>query len=148
MKHLRYTPIHYAGLFDDFRDPNSGAVVLFSGEVRDNNNGKPVIRLEYEAYEPMAEKMIGQILDEATAKWKLNKAVCIHRLGPVAISACAVVVITGSAHRAAAYEANHYIIDRVKNEVPIWKHEFYTDGTSEWGRNCDCQVHFHPHTFA
>ena len=145
MKHIQHTPIQYSELFDDFRDPNSGAVVLFSGEVRDNNKGKAVTHLEYEAYEPMAEKMIEAILAEATKKWKLNKVVCVHRVGPVDISGCAVVVITGSAHRAAAYEANSYIIDRVKNEVPIWKHEFYTDGTSEWGQNCDCHPHTHAH---
>lgn len=143
MKHIQHTPIHYAKLFDGFRDPNSGAVVLFSGEVRDNNKGKAVTHLEYEAYEPMAEKMISEILADATAKWQLNQAVCVHRVGTVDISGCAVVVITGSGHRAAAYEANRYIIDRVKNEVPIWKHEFYTDGTSEWGQNCDCSSPSH-----
>jgi molybdopterin synthase catalytic subunit len=147
LKYIQHTPIHYAELFDGFRDPNSGAVVLFSGEVRDNNKGKAVTHLEYEAYEPMAEKMIGEILAEATAKWQLNKAVCVHRVGPVDISGCAVAVITGSAHRAAAYEANRYIIDRVKNEVPIWKHEFYVDGTSEWGQNCDCSSPSHPNHY-
>ncbi len=144
MKHISHTPIYYADLFSDFRDPNSGAVVLFSGEVRDNNKGKAVTHLEYEAYEPMAEKMITEILETATLKWQLNKAVCVHRVGPVSICGCAIVVITGSGHRAAAYEANRYIIDRVKNEVPIWKHEFFADGTSEWGQNCDCSSPSHP----
>lgn len=138
MKYIQHTSIEYNRLFDSFRDPNSGAVVLFSGEVRDNNKGRSVSHLEYEAYEPMAERMIAEIIDLASRKWKLNRAICVHRVGRVGITECAVVVITGSAHRAAAYEANRYIIDRVKNEVPIWKHEFFTDGTSEWGQNCDC----------
>jgi molybdopterin synthase catalytic subunit len=138
MKSITDKPLDYATLFADFRDPNSGAVVLFSGEVRGNNQGKSVDRLEYEAYVPMAESMIASILDEATSKWSLNKAVCVHRIGKVEVIECAVVVITSSAHRASAYEANKYIIDRVKHEVPIWKHEFFTDGTSEWGENCEC----------
>jgi len=145
MQHLTPDTINYADLFSDFRDPNSGAVVLFSGEVRDNNKGRAVTHLEYEAYEPMAEKMIADILRDASEKWPLNKAICVHRVGKVEISGCAVVVITSSAHRAAAYEANRYIIDRVKYEAPIWKHEFFADGTSEWGQNCDCSSPSHPH---
>ncbi len=145
MKHLQYNEINYSELFDGFRNPNSGAVVLFSGEVRDNNKGKEVTHLEYEAYEPMANKMISEIIEEAKSKFKLNEAACIHRLGRVEISGCAVVVVTGAGHRKEAYDANRYIIDRVKNEVPIWKHEFFADGTSEWGQNCDCITETHEH---
>ena len=149
MEHLQFTDINYGELFDEFRNPNSGAVVLFSGEVRDNNKGRAVTHLEYEAYEHMANKMIDEILEEAISRFKLNQAVCVHRLGRVEISGCAVVVITGSGHRKEAYDANRFIIDRVKNEVPIWKHEFFADGTSEWGQNCDCVVnaceHEHHH---
>ena len=145
MEHLQYTGLNYSELFDKFRNPNSGAVVLFSGEVRNNNKGREVTHLEYEAYEPMAEKMIDEIIGEAISRFKLNDAVCVHRLGRVEISECAVVVITGAGHRKEAYDANRYIIDRVKNEVPIWKHEFFTDGTSEWGQNCDCVTHEDEH---
>lgn len=143
MNYITDKPLDYSSIFNDFRDPNSGAVVLFSGEVRGSNQGKEVSHLEYEAYEAMAEKMIATILEEATAKWSLNKAVCVHRTGRVEISGCAVVVITASAHRSAAYEANRHIIDRVKHEVPIWKHEFFADGTSEWGENCECHSEKH-----
>ncbi len=145
MKHLQYTDINYSKLFGEFQNPNSGAVVLFSGEVRDNNKGKDVLYLEYEAYEPMANKMISEILEEAKSRFRLNHAVCVHRLGRVEISGCAVVVITGAGHRKEAYEANRFIIDRVKNEVPVWKHEFFADGTSEWGQNCDCAAGAHEH---
>ncbi len=145
MEHLQYTGLNYSKLFDGFRNPNSGAVVLFSGEVRNNNKGREVTHLEYEAYEPMANKMIDEIIREAISRFKLNQAVCLHRLGRVEISECAVVVITGAGHRKEAYDANRYIIDRVKNEVPIWKHEFFTDGTSEWGQNCDCVTHEDEH---
>ena len=140
MQHISSKPIVYSDLFDQFRHPNSGAVVMFSGEVRNHNKGRKVTHLEYEAYAPMAEKMIEEILAAAISKWKLNQAACIHRTGKVEISESAVVVITGAAHRLAAYEANRYIIDKVKNEVPIWKHEFFADGSSEWGQNCDCST--------
>ena len=145
MKHLQYTDLNYSEFFDEFRNPNSGAVVLFSGEVRDNNKGREVTYLEYEAYEPMANKMIDDILQEAISRFKLNQAVCVHRLGRVEISGCAVVVITGAGHRKEAYDANQFIIDKVKNEVPVWKHEFFADGTSEWGQNCDCVTHDDEH---
>lgn len=145
MKHIQYNEINYQTLFNEFHDPNSGAVVLFSGEVRDNNKGRKVTHLEYEAYEPMAEKMIAEILEEAKKRFHLNHAACIHRLGRVEISGCAVVVLTGAGHRKEAYNANRFIIDKVKNEVPIWKHEFFADGTSEWGQNCDCATGEHEH---
>ena len=80
--------------------------------------------------------MIGDILSTARAKWKLQIAVARHRIGKVAIGETAVVVITASAHRSEAFEANRYIIDRIKHEAPIWKCEYYADGTREWGNNC------------
>ena len=145
MKHLKNANISYREIFDEFRHPNSGAVVLFSGEVRNNNKGREVTHLEYEAFEPMANKMIEKILEEAKSRFNLNQAECVHRLGKVEISGCAVVVVTGAGHRKEAYDANRYIIDKVKNEVPIWKHEFFADGTSEWGQNCDCVTNEHEH---
>ena len=129
-------PIDMAGLLAAAHHPGAGAVVLFSGEVRDNNKGLAVAFLEYEAYRPLAEKIIGEILTEAREKWKLHIAVAQHRIGKVAIGDTAVVVITASAHRNEAYTANRYIIDRIKHEAPIWKCEHYTDGTKEWNDAC------------
>jgi len=137
MKHLQYDNIHLGEVLRESHHPKSGAVVLFSGEVRNNNKGMEVTHLEFEAYVPMAEKMIGRILEEARSRFELNLAVCIHRLGTVEINDCAVVVVTGGGHRKEAYAANRYIIDRVKGEVPIWKNEYYADGTSEWGHNSE-----------
>src|SRR6478672_8349108 len=120
-------------------DPKAGAVVLFSGEVRDNSLGKKVEYLEYEAFEAMANKMISEIIAEAFEKWQLTKAIAQHRTGKVKAGASAVVVITCSPHRKEAYAANRYIIDRIKHEAPIWKCEYFSDGTKEWGGNCSCQ---------
>lgn len=120
-------------------NPKAGAVVLFSGEVRDNSLGKQVDYLEYEAYPAMATKMINEIVNEALIRWHLTFAIAQHRTGIVKSGESAVVVITTSPHRTEAYAANRYIIDRIKHEAPIWKCEYFTDGTKEWGGNCNCQ---------
>lgn len=136
--YLTYEPIDIGALLTKARNPYTGGMVMFSGEVRNRNKRKEVLYLEYEAYEPMARKKIAEIINDAQKKWKLNHAVCIHRLGKLEISDCAILVITGSVHRAEAYDANRYIVDRVKMEVPIWKNEFFSDGTNEWGNNSNC----------
>ena len=118
--------------------PKAGAVVLFSGDVRDSNSGKEVDYLEYEAHISIASKMIAAILKEATARWSLTVAIAQHRIGKVEVGESAVVVITSSTHRKEAYTANRYIIDKIKHDVPIWKCEYFTDGTKEWGGNCNC----------
>ncbi len=127
-----------AALLKAAHHPGAGAVVLFSGEVRDNNRGKEVAYLEYESHAPLAAKMIAEILQAAREKWSLQIAVARHRTGKVAIGETAVVVITASAHRSEAYAANRYIIDRIKHEAPIWKCEYFADGSHEWGNNCNC----------
>ena len=126
------------GLLAQSHDPKAGAVVLFSGDVRDNNIGKEVAYLEYEAHYSLASKMIREILAEAIAKWNLNLAIAQHRIGKVNVGESAVVVITASPHRKEAYQANRHIIDRIKHEVPIWKCEVFMDGSKQWGNNCNC----------
>ena len=123
------------------QSPKAGAVVLFSGEVRNHHNDRPVSHLFYEAYVPMAERMIREITEEAVLKFRLHSAICIHRIGKLEVGECAVVVVTASSHRKEAYEANKYIIDRVKHEAPIWKEEHFLDGTIVWGANCSCGKH-------
>jgi molybdopterin synthase catalytic subunit len=133
-------PLDLIALLQSAHHPGAGAVVLFSGEVRDNNRGRDVAHLEYESHAPLASKMIGDILEEAKEKWNLHIALAQHRIGKVAIGETAVVVITASAHRGEAYAANRYIIDRIKHEAPIWKCEYFADGTHEWGNNCNCHA--------
>lgn len=149
LNNLTYQPIDFNKVISSLRDPLTGGMVIFSGEVRNQNKNKEVSYLEYEAYEPMAEKIISEIVAEAIERWRLNNAICIHRLGRLEITDCAVIIVTCGVHRAEAYEANRYIIDRVKEEVPIWKNEHFTDGTNEWGNNKDCKCadpkHHHHH---
>lgn len=131
-------PLDLAGLLASAHHPGAGAVVLFSGEVRENNRGREVDYLEYEAHVPLAEKTVAEILAAVKVKWGLSTAIAQHRIGRVEIGETAVVVITASPHRSEAYTANRYIIDRIKHEAPIWKCEHYRDGTKEWGNNCNC----------
>jgi molybdopterin synthase catalytic subunit len=131
-------PLDLVELLRDAHHPGAGAVVLFSGEVREQNKGREVAYLEYEAYGPLAVKMIHQILVEATEQWGLRVAIAQHRIGRLAIGESAVAVITAAAHRREAYEANQQIIHRIKHEVPIWKCEYFTDGSHQWGNNCNC----------
>jgi molybdopterin synthase catalytic subunit len=133
--------IDAAALLSAMHDPKAGAVVLFSGEVRNQSHAKEVECLYYEAYIPMAEKIICEIIKEAHLKYKLHGAICVHRIGKVEVCESAVVVITTSSHREEAYAANRYIIDSVKHEAPIWKKEIFSDGSSEWGHNCSCHQH-------
>lgn len=133
MKHISREPISLdAYLKHD--TPASGAIVLFSGEARNHHAGRGVEILEYEAHEDMAESYLEGILSDAKEKFSLELARCVHRVGRVEIGQSAVVVVTAAAHREEAYAANRYIIDRIKSEAPIWKKEFFQDGTSEWGK--------------
>lgn len=140
MEYITEDQLDLPGLLAQSHHPAAGAVVLFSGEVRDNNTGKKVTYIDYESYVPLASKMMREILEDARQRWDLKIAVAQHRIGKVGISEPAVVVITASAHRAEAYASNRYIIDRIKHEVPIWKCEFFEDGTSIWGGNCNCHI--------
>jgi len=135
---LSAEPLDVVGLLSQAHHPAAGAVVLFSGEVRNHNQGQSVDYLEYEAHEVMAIKMIAEILADARAKWDLKIALAQHRIGKVTVGETAVVVITASAHRGEAYEANQYIIHRIKHEATIWKCEYFSDGAKKWGGNCSC----------
>lgn len=110
----------------------AGAIVLFSGEVRNHHEGESVDFLEYEAHEEMAAHSIHLILQEAQKKWPLHFAFAQHRIGKIDIMESAVVVVTSSSHRLEAYDANQYIIDRIKEETPIWKKEYFTSGGAKW----------------
>jgi molybdopterin synthase catalytic subunit len=143
--HISTQKIDVFELYIQAKNAASGAIVMFSGDVRNLNKGTEVLDIDYEAYVPCAEKTIAAILADAHNKWDLQTAICVHRIGKVEICETAVAVFTSSAHRKEAYAANRYIIDRVKQEAPIWKHEFFADGTSEYGTNCDCAEH-HDHS--
>ena len=105
-----------------------GAIATFIGVVRDNNVGRQVTHLEYEAYEPLALKALHQIRDEATTEWPGVRVAVHHRIGRLAIGEASIIIAAASAHRAHAFASCRYVIERVKQIVPIWKHEFFEGG--------------------
>lgn len=108
--------------------PSAGAIVTFAGTTRNDNVGRRVIRLEYEAYEPMALSEMRKLAREAGERWKIVRLAIQHRVGPVAIGETSVAIAVSSAHRAEAFEACRFAIDRLKEIVPIWKKEFFEGG--------------------
>jgi molybdopterin synthase catalytic subunit len=100
--------------------------------VRNQNEGRAVRALEYEAYAPLAESEGAKIVAEAMGRFPITQAVCVHRTGSLALGEIAVWVAVTSGHRAAAFDACSFIIAEVKARVPMWKKEHYADGTSEW----------------
>lgn len=117
-------------------DPSCGALVTFEGRVRDHNDGRRVERLEYEGYEALGVKEGARILAEALARFRIGHACCVHRLGPLGLGDLAVWVGVSAHHRGEAFAACRYVIDEVKDRVPIWKKEHYAYGDSGW-INCE-----------
>jgi molybdopterin synthase catalytic subunit len=108
-----------------------GAVCLFLGVVRDRNRDRPVVGLEYEAYEEMALALMGEIAEQAKRTFPVTSVHLVHRLGRLAVGDASVAVAVASPHRSEAFAACRFAIDTLKARVPIWKKEFYADG-SEW----------------
>jgi molybdopterin synthase catalytic subunit len=105
-----------------------GAVATFTGIVRNNHLNRRVTHLEYEAYEPLAVKSLKQICDEAGREWPGVQLAVHHRIGRIAIGESSIVIAAASAHRAQAFAACRYVIERVKQILPVWKHEFFEGG--------------------
>jgi molybdopterin synthase catalytic subunit len=122
-------------------NPGAGAYCAFEGWVRNENEGRIVKRLEYEAYEPLVISEGNKVIAEARQRYAFLAARCVHRTGLLEIGDLAVWVGVASAHRDEAFKACRYIIDELKVRVPIWKKEHYVDGDSGWV-NCErCATH-------
>lgn len=137
-------PIIVGDLFDSTLD-QVGGIVTFEGRVRNDNHGRKVEKLEYEAFTDMALTQGEKILQEAKSLFEIEKALCIHRTGMLYIRDLAVWIVVYAKHREAAYRASEYIIDQVKTRVPIWKKEFYVDGQSDWVKCLSCAAKGIPH---
>jgi molybdopterin synthase catalytic subunit len=123
-------PIPVQSVIDKVTKDTCGAVVTFIGTVRNNSEGKRVLYLEYEAYPEMAKKKLAEIRAELKGKWQLEEVAITHRLGRMEIGEIAVVIAVSAAHRLPAFQACEYAIDRIKEIVPIWKKEFYEEGSA------------------
>jgi molybdopterin converting factor subunit 1 len=125
---LSETPITQAMVEEKVRGAGYGAIVSFLGTVRDFSRGKRIQHLEYEAYAGMAEKKMSEIGETIAVRWPGARVAIAHRVGTLGIGEVAVAIAVSAPHRAEAFEACRYAIDRLKQTVPIWKKEFSTDG--------------------
>jgi len=132
MIYLTHEPIDTAAVLEAVRSPAAGAVVLFLGTVRETTDGRRTSSLDYECYAEMAEKKLAELEDEARNRWSLMECEMVHRLGHLSVGESSVAIAVSSAHRRSAFEAGLWLIDRIKEVVPIWKRENYADGTSDW----------------
>lgn len=121
-----------AALLREVGNDANGASILFVGTVRNVNDGRPVTGMEYNAYQGMAEKELASIASEAAERFGTNDIVVEHRVGRLELGDASVVIAVAHPHRGKAYEASRYMIEELKQRVPIWKLEHYVDGRREW----------------
>ena len=128
---LRDTPLSVEEVTAVLDDPTDGGVTLFIGRVRDHDGGKGVSGLDYSAH-PTALERLRAVCDQVAEGFPVNGIAAVHRVGRLEIGDIAVVVAASAAHRGQAFEASRALIDTLKAEVPIWKHQVFSDGTEEW----------------
>ena len=138
---LSQQPLEQINLKDGLAAPEAGGFVCFEGLVRNHNEGKEVVALEYEAFPELAQKEADKIFAEAKVKFDINQAKCVHRIGKLNIGEMAVWVGATATHRDAAFAVCRFIIDEIKTRLPIWKKEYYASGDSGW---VNCQACSHP----
>jgi molybdopterin synthase catalytic subunit len=130
---IRFAPLSLEEVHNLAQSPANGAIVVMSGTVRNQTDGKPVKYLEYQVYEPMALEIFKQIAQSIKEKWTQTQTIVIHhRIGKLNIGEISVLVAVGCPHRGEAFAACNYAIDTLKHNAPIWKKEHWEDGSSEW----------------
>jgi len=135
---LTESPLDVSSISASVTHPSTGATSLFVGTTRDNFAGRAVVRLEYEAYRPMALREMAKVVEEVRSRWRVHAVAVHHRLGVVGITEPSVIIAVSSAHRKESLEAVHFAIDKLKATVPIWKKEVYADGEPAWKENKEC----------
>ena len=121
-------PINTEEVINAVQHDGAGAINVFIGTVRNKTQTKEVVRLEFEAYESMALKKMQELADQASSRWPVQKVAIVHRTGVLPIGEAAVVIAVSTPHRKASFEACEFIIDTLKEIVPIWKKEIFEDG--------------------
>ena len=121
-------PLDPEAVTSQVRKDSNGAVVTFLGTTRDVTDDRKVLRLDYEAYRPMAENKLAEIAEEMKVHWPIDAVAIAHRLGRLEIGEISLVVAVSAGHRGEAFEACQFSVDRIKQIVPIWKKEFFEDG--------------------
>lgn len=134
-------PLSIEDVYSLTDNPANGAIVMMSGTVRNNTDGRPVMALEYQAYEPMAIGVFRLIATDIRKTWtEINRVVIFHRVGRLLVGDISVLVAVGCAHRSEAFAACQYAIDTLKHNAPIWKKEHWSDGSSSWVSIGACEL--------
>lgn len=128
---IRATPLSVEEVLGVLDDSASGGLALFVGRVRDHDSGKPVTALVYDAH-PSALERLQEVCERVVSEHGVRAVAAVHRTGPLEIGDIAVIVATVSGHRGDTFAATRALIDTLKDEVPIWKHQTFADGTEEW----------------
>src|SRR5262245_11652296 len=129
---LTTQPIDTAAVLAQVASHDAGAVVLFIGTTREFTHGRRTTSLDYECYPEMAEKKLAELESEARRRWPLTGCSIVHRLGHLELGEASIAIAVSSPHRAAAFAAGQWLIDTIKEVVPIWKCENWADGSKEW----------------
>ncbi|MBW3539610.1 MAG: molybdenum cofactor biosynthesis protein MoaE [Planctomycetes bacterium] len=132
MIQLTRDEIDYVAMTEAVRTPQAGAVVLFLGTVREMTAGRRTVALDYEGYPEMAESKMRELAEEARRRWPVEKLAIAHRLGRLELGDVSVAIAVSCPHRHQAFDAGRFLIDTLKETVPIWKKENWADGTTEW----------------
>lgn len=130
------SPIEPQEFISRVNQAHNGAITVFMGTVREFENGRHLVYMEYDAYKEMAGKKIAEIVDEAKSRWNTEDISVAHRIGRMELKDISVIIAVGTPHRPAAFEACRFIIDRIKETVPIWKKEVDQEGRGEWVEGC------------
>jgi molybdopterin synthase catalytic subunit len=129
---LTHAAIDPQSVLSSVASHDAGAVVLFLGTTREFTHGRRTLSLDYECYPAMAEKKLAELGAQARERWPLTGCTIVHRLGHLELGEASIAIAVSSPHRAIAFEAGEWLIDTIKQVVPIWKQENWADGTSEW----------------
>ena len=132
MIQLTQDPIDTQSVLESIQSTQAGAVVLFLGTTREWTGGRKTLWLDYECYEEMAVRQLELLEQQAREKWTLEHCTIVHRLGRVDLGEASVAVAVSTKHRSESFEAGQWLIDQLKEVVPIWKQEHWDDGTTEW----------------
>jgi molybdopterin synthase catalytic subunit len=126
------TTIDINALLAKVTSPQAGAILLFLGTTREWTDSRQTVKLQYDCYRTMALAKMEELADTARQRWQLTECAIVHRLGVVPVGEASVAIAVSAAHRQAAFEAGQWLIDTLKQVVPIWKQEHWADGTTEW----------------
>jgi molybdopterin synthase catalytic subunit len=125
-------PIDVAAVLDEVGSPSDGAVLLFLGMVREQNEGRAVSGLRYDAYVAMAEQVLSEIATEAAQRLGTERMAAVHRIGELAVGEVSVALAVSAPHREQVFAAGRYLIEEIKRRLPVWKREHYVAGEPEW----------------